>query len=492
MSRRIKIGAALVALAAVGGALAFVAFGGGGAAVEVETATVERADISVTVTASGEVESGTRADVFPPVAGLIAEVRVREGQAVSRGTVLAVLDTGPLELAVAQARSAVAQAESALAAVADQAPTSADVAAARAATDAAWASYRSALTAADSVADQLPSRADKDAAAAATRAAEKAYERAEGALAAANAAFGAAPTPENAAAVQTAEAARDQAHAALLNSRASAQRLASVDLTGQQAAADAAAGQARAAYLGAKAQQDRLDRLDLSQERRAANGAVEQAREALALADENLRGAELVAPIDGVVLFNPLGAPGADGAVPKAAPGAGVAPQAAPFAIVRLDSVRFVAEVDEADIDLVEEGMSAVVRLDAFAEQSFESSVSVLMPAATLTVTGGTVFPVKVSLSGVEERLLIGMKGDATIEVSRRNEVTRIPIEALFDEGGESFVYVVEENRLVRTPVEVGVLTETSAEIVSGVAPGSEVALSSATEFADGMPVRVR
>lgn len=439
MSRRAKIGAAIVVLLMAGGVAAFMVFGAQGATAEVETVTVERADLSVTVTASGEVEAGARADVLPPVAGILAEVRVREGQTVSRGEVVAVMETGPLELAVAQGRAALAQAESALAGVDDQAPTGADVAAAAAATDAAWAAYRSAVAAAGAVSGQLPTRADRDAAAAATQAAE-----------------------------------------------------AAIDLSGQQAAADAAVKQAHAAYLGAKAQQDKLEGVNLSQPRNAARRGVEQARQALALAEANLAGAVLVAPIGGVVLFNPLGAPGADGTAPKAAPDALVAPQAPPFTIVGLDGLRFAAEVDEVDVDLIKEGMTAIVRLDAFAEQSFESSVTAVIPAATMTLTGGTIFPVHIPLNGLEERVLIGMKGDATIEVSRREAVTRIPIEALFDEAGETFVYVVEDDRLVRSSVEVGTLTEISAEIVAGVAPGAVVALSSAVEFEDGMTVRVR
>jgi len=492
VSSRTKVIAAVVALVVIGGIVAFVAFGGPGAAIEVETVMVEQSDLSVTVTASGRVESGVRADVFPPTAGVLAEVRVSEGQSVTRGTVLAVLDTGPLELAVAQAEAGLAQAEAGLAAVDDQAPTSADVAAARAATDAAWKAYRSAQAAAAAVSDAAPSEADLAAAAAATSAAKGGYDQAVAAYDAAKAAAEAMPTPENLAAVRAAEAARDQAYAAYLGARAAEQQARSVDLSSQQAAADAGVEQAYAAYLGAKAQQAKLEDLDLSVQRRAARQAVEQARDALALAESNLANAALVAPIDGVVLFNPLGTPAADGTIPKAAVDAGVAPQAAPFTVVQLDAVRFTADVDEVDVDLVEEGMKATVRLDAFADRSFETTVSAIMPAATLTPTGGTVFPVYLSLASADARVLIGMKGDATIEVSREEAVTRIPIEALFDEGGETFVYVVENGRLARTAVEVGVLTETSAEILSGVSPGDEVALSSATEFEDGMPVRVK
>jgi HlyD family secretion protein len=492
VSSRGKVLAAVGALAVVGAIVAVVAFGATRPAAVIETVTVEVRDLTVTVTASGRVESSVRADVFPPTAGLLAEVPVTDGQSVTAGTVLAVLDTGPLEISVAQAEAGLAQAEAGLASVDDQAPTSADVAAARAATDAAWAAYRSAQAGAGAVSGQAPSQADLNAAAAATSAAKTGYDQTVAAYNAAKAAYDAMPTPENLANLNAAEAARDQAYAAFLGAQSAESQLRSVDLSSQQSAANAGVDQAYAAYLGAKAQQEKLENLDLSPQRRAARAAVEQAREALALATDNLAKAELVAPIDGVVLFNALGTPSSDGTVPKAAVGAGVAPQAAPFTIIELASIRFTAEVDEVDVDLVEAGMNATVRLDAFADRSFETTVTEIRPAATLTPTGGTVFPVYLGLTGLDANVLLGMKGDANIEVSREQNVTTVPVEALFDEAGETVVYVVEDGRLVRTPVQVGAFTETAVEILSGVSEGAEVALSSATEFEDGMTVRVQ
>ncbi len=491
MSRKSKAIAAGAILAAVGVLVAAVAYGATRPRAEVEVAAVLIEDLAVTVTASGQIESDVRADVFPPTAGTLAEVVVRDGERVKEGAVLALMDTDPLEIAVAQAEAGLAQAEAGLASVDDQAPTSAEVVAARAATDAAWAAYRSAQSAADAVSGQAPSQADLDAAAAATRAARTAYEQAQGARDSLKALHEAMPTPESLAELEAAELVLEQAYAAYLGAQATERQLRSADLSSQQSAADAGVDQAYAAYLGAKAQQEKLEDIDLSPQRRAARAALEQAREALAIAENNLARAKLVAPIEGVVLFNALGAPSADGTVPKAAPNAGVGPQAAPFTIVQLGETRFTAELDEVDIELVEEGMKATVRLDAFADRSFETTVSEIRPAAMLTPTGGTVFPVYLRLSGSEAPVLLGMKGDATIEVSLVEEATTIPIEALFDEVGESFVYIVKDDRLFRTSVEVGTLTETTVEVLSGVTAGEEVALSSETEFEDGMPVRV-
>ncbi|MDZ4063776.1 MAG: hypothetical protein U1E22_03820, partial [Coriobacteriia bacterium] len=86
---------------------------------------------------------------------------------------------------------------------------------------------------------------------------------------------------------------------------------------------------------------------------------------------------------------------------------------------------------------------------------------------------------------------LIGMKGDATVEVSTVPGAITIPVEALFDEGGTTYAYLVEDSALARVKVEVGTLTETTAQILSGVAAGDEVALSGAVELVDGMRIRI-
>lgn len=493
VSPKTKVIGLVAALVVVGGVAAAVTVGANRPAAEVDVATAMVEDLTVTVTAPGRVESGSRGDVFPPVAGTLAEVRVADGQTVRAGSVIAVLDTGPLDLAVAQAEAALLQTQAGLSAVDDRAPGAAELAAARKGTDAAWAAYRSAREAADSVRGQAPGDSEVSAASAATRAAKAAYDQASKSYDALKAAYDAAPSPSAETSLSAAAVALAQAEAAYLGAQATEQALRTADLSAQQSAADAAVEQAHAGYLSAKAQQEKLEHLDLSPERSAARAGVMQARRALTLAEENRAKAELRAPIDGTVLFNALGAPSSDGAVPRAASGAVVGPQTAPFTVVQLDAVRFVAEVDEVDIALVDIGLDAAVRLDALPERSFETTVSEIRPAATLTATGGTVFPVYLRVNGSGDAVLLGMKGDATIEIERIQAVVTVPIEALFEDAEGSYVYVLGDgDRLERRRVEVGTLTEASVEIMSGVVAGERVALGGADELTDGMRVSVR
>lgn len=493
MSRKAKIIIAVVALLVIGGVAAALAFGSGSTAPKIDTAKVATGDLAVTVTASGRVESGARADVLPPTAGTLADVLVEDGAKVSAGTVIARMDTAPLEFAVAQAEAGVAQAEAQLAATDDQAPLSEDYVAAQAAVDAAWNGYRAANMALENVGAQAPSATDVSAAAAAREAAYDGYLAAKAAYDALNASIeaSAAPSPAAISELEQLKIAKEQAYAGYLQATSAEEKLKLYNPALTETQAQAAADQALAGYRSAQSQQAKLKNTNLSPQRAAAQAGVDQARSALALAQDNLAKADLKAPIDGVVLFNALGTPSADGQTPKADVGSPVSLAAAPFTVVDLNALRFMAEVDEVDVDKVKMDMKASVALDAFSEP-FATKVDIIKPAATLTATGGTVFPVYLGLEGVKKDVLIGMKGDATIEVDKITGATTIPVEALFDEGGTQYVYKVANDVLKKTEVKVGTLTDTQAQILSGVMSGDVVALSGTIEFKDGMKVRTK
>lgn len=493
MSRRAKIIIAVVVLLVIGGAAVAIAVGARGAVAQVDTATVMKEDLAVTITASGRVESGTRMDVYPPTAGTLDEVYLKDGSTVSAGALIAHMDEAPLIAGVKQAEAGVKQAEAQLAGIDQQAPSSADLAAARAGTDAAWSGYLAAQEAEQAAADAGPTAADIAAAQAAANAAWTGYQSAKGAydLAKASVDASASPSPDALLALDTAKVAKDQAYAGYLQAKAAQQSVEDYDGTSASMQAGSAVDQAYAAYLGARAQQTKLEGTSVSAERAAGQAALDQARQGLVLAESYLDKATLVAPIDGTVFFNPAGAPGLDGSTPLPDVGAPVAPQSAPFTVVDLGGLRFTADVDEADIDKVALGLKSVITLDAFPEKSFETTVSEIKSAATLTATGGTVFPVHLSLQNPDVNVLIGMKGDATVEVNTVPGAITIPVEALFDEGGTSYVYIMTGDTISRTKVEVGTLTETTVQILSGAKAGDVVALSGAVELVDGMRVRI-
>ena len=449
MSRRAKIITAVVVVLVIAGVAAFFVFRSQGRGPLIDTAVVEQQDLSVKVQASGKVQAGLKADLFPPTAGILDEVFVQDGQKVTAGQQIAVMDKGPLEFQVAQAEAGLKQAQAQLTAAEQQTPSSQDVSAAKANVAAARSAVSAANASLDS-AEYAYSVAQQT-----TDQLEKAAETSPGLL------------PD----LQKARVAESQAEAGV-----------------QQA--KAGVSQAEAAYKGAQAQLAKVQNTSTADAQAAAKAGVSQAQDALDIAKANLEAATFTAPFDGTVLFNATGVPGADGQTPKATAGSAVGPQAAPFSVVDLGGVTFSAEVDEADIDRVKAGMKGAVRLDAFPGETFPSSVIEVRSAAQQTPTGGTIFPVDMSIESKGMNLLIGMKGDADISVSSIGSALIIPVEALFDQNGKNYVYVVEDGTLKKTDITTGATTDTTVQVLSGLEAGQVVALSGSVEYTDGMAVR--
>jgi len=328
-----------------------------------------------------------------------------------------------------------------------------------AAVEAAESAYAQAAANAEAVESAGPSSADRDAAEAQVTASRRAYDRAKTAV----------------------SRARDA-----VESTSGAAR---VEAEGRLDAAKSAKEQAHAAYLSANAG---LRKLSTSTEtaEHSAKVAARSAKLALARAKKNRDKARLVAPLDGVVVFNPVSAPGADGSAQKATVGTAVSPAAAPFTVVDLRTLRFVAQLDESDVPRVKSGSSVVVELDATPGREYVAKIDSVRPNAAPTSTGGNAFPATVRIDNADQALRIGMGGSATITVSDVKDAIAVPIEAVLDDTDGQSVFVVVDGVLVKREVTTGVMTESDVQIVKGLKTGEVVALSTGSPLKAGMQVK--
>ncbi len=127
-----SIGAAVVL--ALGGGYAYSASNNSPV---VGTAEASVAALSVTASASGSLVAAHSAGVYPPASGTVAKVLVADGDTVKAGDTLAKMATGPLRLAVSQARAALSAARAQGEAVSNGVPSAIDRSAAGAALSAA-------------------------------------------------------------------------------------------------------------------------------------------------------------------------------------------------------------------------------------------------------------------------------------------------------------------------------------------------------------------
>jgi len=424
-----KVIAGIVVLVVIAAIVGGVLYSSSASAPAVTTGTVTKETLGVIVTASGKVEAATRTDVYPPAAGTLASVEVEDGDAVQAGDTLAVMDSGPLKLQVKQAAAALAGARAQLDAVNKGVPAAIDKSAASAQVSAARASFDAADEAYDAFLDVYQSLPET------TQASLEAT-------------------------LTQLSAARKQAYAGLQSARSGASKLSTA--------------------------------AKVSLARASANAAVDSASFALKLAKDTLADAKITSPISGVVIFNATGSPGTDGMLPKAAKGTAVSPGAAPFTVIDFGTLNFNAQVDEADIDKVAPDMKATVVLDAFAGVDFTGTVKVVRSTAIQTTTGGIAFPAIISVDSAGKNLKVGMSGSTDIEVEAVQGALTVPIEAVFDDGGKKYVFVIKADKVTKTEITTGALTDTTAQVLTGVSDGDVVATSQLNTLKDGMAVRVQ
>ncbi len=144
------------------------------------------------------------------------------------------------------------------------------------------------------------------------------------------------------------------------------------------------------------------------------------------------------------------------------------------------------AAIAESQMSLVQVGDIALVRIEGLAQpvRSQVSAVSDTIDAATRT------YLVKIPVPNAAHAIKAGIFAQVEIEPRQHGDVLLAPREAIRVEDGRTRLLVVRQGRVEAVPIEVGVIAETEAEIVSG-ADGSEVVVvgETARSIVLGMPV---
>jgi macrolide-specific efflux system membrane fusion protein len=195
------------------------------------------------------------------------------------------------------------------------------------------------------------------------------------------------------------------------------------------------------------------------------NNATSQLADATKTRDDvktQLRLATLTAPIDGIVtavnVVKGLEAPSGDAIV------------------VDATTFQVTADVVESDLAAMKVGQTAAITIGAVDGQ-VTGKVTAIAPTAAGNTTGSVVsYAVTVSLDNVPATVRAGMTADVTITIDSATNVLTVPASALRGTAGNYSVLTLgADGTPVAQPVEVGLVTNTTAEIKSGLTEGQEV-----------------
>jgi HlyD family secretion protein len=377
----------------------FYFWGDDAGAAQYLSARVDRGNLRNTVTATGTLQAVTTVQVGSQASGTISALYADFNSVVKKGQVVAQLDPAQAKAQVEQARANLQQARASLAqaqaAVANSRAGITDAQARSLAAKSTVQNNQAGVSAAEANVAVL--KAQQDDALSLLKQQESLLKA--GVIAQRD--YEVAMT-----AYRTAEARYKQAVAQLNQSKLS-----------EQSSASAGIAQSQAAVEQSQAQ------LQQSQAQVAQNAAqVQQAQAALSLAEVNLSHTTITSPIDGVVVSRDVNV-GQTVAASLSAPTL--------FTIANdLTQMQVIANVDQADIGLVEQAKSVKFTVDAFPGKDFDGKIQE-MRLNPVNVQNVVTYNVVINVNNPEQVLKPGMTANLLITIDERNNVLKVPNSAL-------------------------------------------------------------
>ncbi len=204
---------------------------------------------------------------------------------------------------------------------------------------------------------------------------------------------------------------------------------------------------------------------------RAAKATLDRAGSAVDLAKAELAKTVLRAPFDGVV---------ADTFIEEGewtAPSPPALPIPPVLDLIDTRSIYVSAPMDEVDSGRIRKGQPARVSVDSQPGKHFPAHVVEVAPYVLDRLEQNRTVEIELELDDPDAAagLLPGTSADAEVILSARDDVLRVPTQALL-EG--SRVLVLEEGRLVERTLEAGLRNWDVTEVTRGLAAGERVVVS--------------
>lgn len=218
-----------------------------------------------------------------------------------------------------------------------------------------------------------------------------------------------------------------------------------------------------------------------SGERDRAKADVENARAAVAAAQSSYANVNIRSPLAGTVYNIPVATydfvPAGEDLMD----------------VADLNHIQIRAYFDEPEIGKLAVGQSVKIIWDAKPGIAWHGHI-IRSPSTVISSGTRNVGECIISVDDAQGDLLPNTNVNVTVTYSQRFNALSIPREAIHPDGSGYFVFRVVNNKLVRTPVQVGLINLTRVEILGGLIEKDTVALSAANsirELTNGLSIKI-
>ena len=231
------------------------------------------------------------------------------------------------------------------------------------------------------------------------------------------------------------------------------------------------------AQLAVSQQNLKLVREGARQEVKEGSRAKLKEMEAL-LAQEQIRlqNTLIVAPFQGEIIRKYIDA------------GALASPSTSIVSLVHTLTLKIVANVLEKDIPLLKPAMKAKIQTEAYPGKVFEGKVARINTGLDLTTR---TLQAEIEIPNSSRLLKPGMFARIEVVLLEKPEVLAIPSNAVMENQGERFVYLLEGNKAARRPIVTGIEQDRFVEVREGLKEGDQVIVRGQEGIRENTTIRV-
>jgi membrane fusion protein, multidrug efflux system len=171
-------------------------------------------------------------------------------------------------------------------------------------------------------------------------------------------------------------------------------------------------------------------------------------------------------------------------------PGEKVSPDSDIVALVDLKQMVLEAAVPATEIPSVRVGQKVRFRVSGFGDRQFEGEVQRINP---LTADGSRAIPVYIAVPNADTALKGGMFAQGELQLDSAQPVLAVAQRAVREEAGAAYVYTLQADKIVRTPVTLGPRNKGEAfvEVRSGLGQGDRVIIADIGNDKAGATARI-
>ncbi len=158
------------------------------------------------------------------------------------------------------------------------------------------------------------------------------------------------------------------------------------------------------------------------------------------------------------------------------------------FTLILVDPLKVVTELPEPYLHRIRPGQKAQLVFEAVSDEVLTGTVHLIQAVAN---PQSGAFPTEIRLSNVRKRLQPGMVARVHLAGSTLRDALLIPLDALVDLDGRSFVYRVEKGIALKVPVRIERRVGWRAAVEGALEPGDRVVTGGNQNLTDDTPVEV-